>query len=193
MNTKVLIGASTVLLLFFACKQKAPANKEDFFPVVPFLKSQVAQMDTSLASITRYVFVDSTRTDTFYIPREQFRAAARDFLAIPDISKKEFRERFKEDKMFDETLNSVLLTYTPIDPASEQVQREEVLIKPNPSGDKITNIIINLSVDSKDSSVQKRMLWQVDNSFQVVTTRRLAGQPETTTTEKVIWGENEEE
>ena len=95
--------------------------------------------------------------------------------------------------MFDETLNSVLLTYIPVKPEKELIQRQEVLIRPDPSGDKITNIIINLSVDTKDSSVQKRMLWKVDNSFQVVTTRRLAGQPETIVTEKVIWGENEEE
>jgi hypothetical protein len=63
------------------------------------------------------------------------------------------------------------------------------LIRPDPGGDKITSIIINSVNNSKDSSVQKRMLWQVDQSFQVITTRQLPGQPETISTIKVVWNE----
>ena len=186
-----LIIPAFVIVLISSCKQKETTPKEDFFPVLSFLKSQVAKVDTSLNSIRKYVIVDSLTTDTLYIPREQFRDIARDFLAIPDLSESKYKDRYVEEKIFDEMLNSVLLTYTPIKPEKEQIQRQEVMIRPGPSEDKITNIIINLSVDTKDSSVQKRMLWKVDQGFQVTTTRQLAGQPETTRTEKVIWGENE--
>lgn len=186
-----LIIPAFVLLLISSCKQNETTPKEDFFPVLSFLKSQVAKVDTSLNSIRKYVIVDSLTTDTLYIPREQFRDIARDFLVIPDLSESKYKDRYVEEKIFDEMLNSVLLTYTPIKPEKEQIQRQEVMIRPGPSEDKITNIIINLSVDTKDSSVQKRMLWKVDHGFQVTTTRQLAGQPETTRTEKVIWGENE--
>ncbi len=179
------------LALVSSCKQKETEPKEDFFPVLSFLKSQVAKVDTSLNSIRKYVIVDSLTTDTLYIPREQFRDIARDFLQIPDLSESKYKDRYVEEKIFDEMLNSVLLTYTPIKPEKEQIQRQEVMIRPGPSEDKITNIIINLSVDTKDSSVQKRMLWKVDQGFQVTTTRQLAGQPEMIRTEKVIWGENE--
>ena len=65
------------------------------------------------------------------------------------------------------------------------------MIKPNPSGDKITNVIINRVVNTKDSSIQKRLFWKVDESFQVITIKQLNGQPETTSTVKVVWGENE--
>ncbi len=180
-----------LIVLISSCKEKETTPKEDFFPVLSFLKSQVAKVDTSLNSIRKYVIVDSLTTDTLYIPREQFRDIARDFLAIPDLSESKYKDRYVEEKIFDEMLNSGLLTYTPIKPEKEQIQRQEVMIRPGPSEDKITNIIINLSVDTKDSSVQKRMLWKVDQGFQVTTTRQLAGQPETTRTEKVIWGENE--
>ena len=186
-----LIIPAFVIVLISSCKQKETTPKEDFFPVLSFLKSQVAKVDTSLNSIRKYVIIDSLTTDTLYIPREQFRDIARDFLAIPDLSESKYKDRYVEEKIFDEMLNSVLLTYTPIKPEKEQIQRQEVMIRPGPSEDKITNIIINLSVDTKDSSVQKRMLWKVDQGFQVTTTRQLAGQPETTRTEKVIWGENE--
>ncbi len=186
-----LIIPAFVIVLISSCKQKETTPKEDFFPVLSFLKSQVAKVDTSLNSIRKYVIVDSLTTDTLYIPREQFRDIARDFLLIPDLSESKYKNRYVEEKIFDEMLNSVLLTYTPIKPEKEQIQRQEVMIRPGPSEDKITNIIINLSVDTKDSSVQKRMLWKVDQGFQVTTTRQLAGQQETTRTEKVIWGEND--
>lgn len=191
MNIRPLSIITCLLILVVSCKQKQTEQKEDFFPVLSFLKSQVADIDTSLYSIRKYVIIDSLDTDTIYVPREKFREIATDFLTIPDLSEPKYKDRYQEEKMFDETLNSVLLTYTPLDPDKEQVQRQEVLIKPDPSGDKITNIIINLSVDTKDSSIHKRMLWKVDQGFQVITTRQLAGQPETITTEKVIWGENE--
>lgn len=182
----------TVALLPFAeCKQKDKSKEADFFPVLSFIKSQVANIDTSLYPIRKLVYVDSLRTDTIYLPREQFREAAKDFLSIPDLSSSKYDDRYTEDKLFDETMNRVVLTYTPIRPEQEDIQRQEVLIRPDPSGDKITNIIVNRIVNSKDSSEHKRLLWKVDDSFQVITTKQLKGQPETTTTVKVIWSENE--
>jgi len=153
------------------------------------IQSQVADIDTSLHSIRKLVYVDSLRTDTIYIPREQFREAAKDFLSIPDISSSNYEDRYKEEKQFDETLNRVVLTYTPLKPEKEEIQRQEVLIKPDPSGDKITNIIINQVIHTKDSSVEKKLFWKVDESFQVLNTKQLKGQPETNTTIKIVWGD----
>lgn len=179
--------------LFFlsSCKQDEKKEEEKFFPVLSFIKGQVAAMDTSLYSIRKLDFIDSTRTDTSFIHREQFRKIANDFLTIPDISSSKYEDRYKEEKLFDETLNRVMINYTPVYPEKEQVQRQEVLIKPDPSGDKVTNIFIETTVNTKDSAVQKKLLWKVDESFQVTTTRQLAGQSEKTTTYKVVWGENE--
>ena len=181
---------SALLALLVSCgSSDKEEKKESFFPVDAFLKSQVAQVDTTLNTIRQYIIFDSTRTDTNFIRREQFRALAKDFLELPDISASKYSKRYTEVKQFDETLNRVLLTYMPVDPGKELIQRQEVLIKPDPGGDKITSIIINTVNNTKDSAVQKRMLWQVDKSFQVVTTRQLVGQPETTTTVKVVWNE----
>ncbi|MEI9809723.1 MAG: hypothetical protein WDO16_18705 [Bacteroidota bacterium] len=151
----------------------------------------MAHIDTSLYSIRQIIYVDSTRTDTVYFRREQFRELAADFLAIPDLSEPKYEDRFTEDRQFDETLNRVIITYTPVKADKEEIQRQEVLIHPEGSGDKVTSIIIDHYINNKDSSLQKRMLWQVDKSFQVVTTRQLLGQPETTSTLKVIWNEDE--
>lgn len=189
MMKKTSLALSVLLALVSSCGSSGNEKKESFFPVSAVLKSQVAQVDTTLNSIRQYVYVDSTRTDTIYVHREQFRALAKDFLELPDISSSEYKDRYKEDKQFDETLNRALFTYLPVKPEKELIQRQEVLIKPDPGGDKITSIIINTVNNTKDSAIQKKMLWQVDRSFQVVTTRQLVGQPETVTTIKVVWNE----
>ena len=79
---------SVALLSFITCKQKKKAKPENerFFPVLSFIKSQVAQVDTSLFSIRKITYIDSIRADTVYYPREQFRELAKDFLNIPDLA-----------------------------------------------------------------------------------------------------------
>jgi hypothetical protein len=176
------------------CKNKEEKKEEErFFPVIPIIKSQVAQVDTSMYSIRKITIIDSARSDTVFYRREQFRDLAIDFLTLPDISDPQFKGRYKEERQFDETLNRAIFRYMPVNPENEIIQREELLIRPGPPEDKITSIIIDYSISNRDSAVQKKMLWQVDNSFQVTTIRQLPGQKETTTTYKVLWSEGSDE
>jgi hypothetical protein len=184
--------ATLVLFCAVSCKEKKD-DREKFFPVLSFLQSQVADIDTSLYSIRKLVYIDSLRIDTLFIHRGNFREEARDFLTIPDISSSKYRDKYTEEKIYDEMLNRVLITYTPVDPEKEVIQRQEVLIKQDPAGDRVTNIIVNSVVNTKDSAVQKRLLWKVGESFQVTIIKQLAGKTETTTTSKVIWNEDEQE
>ena len=185
----------SALLLPGACKQKKKEKpaEDRFFPVLSFIRSQVAHIDTSLYPIRKLVYVDSTRTDTLFVKREQFRELASDFLRLPDLSDSKFEDRYIEKKTFDTTLNRVILILEPVKPEKEEIQRQEVLIRPDNTGDRVTSIIIDYLLSSKDSLVQKRMLWQVDKSFQVITTRQLPGQAETITASKVIWNEENDE
>ncbi len=162
-----------------------------FFPVLSFLQSQVADIDTSLYSIRKIVIADSLNSDTIYLPREEFREAAKDFLSIPDLSSPEYENRYTEEKQFDEFLNRVILTYIPLKPEKEIIQRQEVLIKPDPSGDKISTIIISEVFNNRDSSIQKRLFWKVNESFQIITVKQLMGKPESNSTVKIVWGEND--
>ena len=94
------ILTSFLLLSFTACKQTEKDTKEKFFPVLSFIQSQVADIDTSLYSIRKLIYVDSLRTDTLYLNRENFREEAKDFLSIPDISSSKYQSRYKEEKQY---------------------------------------------------------------------------------------------
>jgi len=146
----------------------------------------VAHIDTSLYQITKLTSIDST-WDTAYIRREDFRKYAGDFLQLPDLSDKKFAGKYDESKFFDASLNRAIITYTPKD-KEQEIQREEVMIEPNSeTGDKVKNIIVDKLINSKESSITKRMLWNVDESFQVTTIIQQQGREDSTSTIKIQW------
>jgi hypothetical protein len=174
------------ITFLFSCKSKEEKKEEGFFPVLSFIKSEVAHIDTSLFQIIKLVSRDST-WDTIYIKREEFRANASDFLGIPDLTDKAYADKYEESKFFDASLNRAIMTYTPKDKNAE-IQREEVTIEPGQGeADKVKNIIVDKLVVTKDSSVTKRMLWNVGESFQVTSIIQKSGQEDATQTIKVTW------
>ena len=178
------------ILALPACKLKKKEQEKKYVSVLSLIESQVAHVDTSLYSIIKIEETDSLPGDTTYIPREEFRAAAKNFLSIPDLSDKKVAKRYKEETMYDETINRVVITYTPQNPVSEEIQKQELLVTPNAAtGDKVNNIIINRVISNRDSFMKQNMLWQIDKSFQVATTLQKPGKPEKTTTVKVTWNE----
>jgi len=182
-------------LSMVACKQKKKKEpSEQFFPALPYIKSQIKHVDTSIYSIMKIVPVDSVRNDTTYIRREDFEAAAADFLALPDISTSKYEDRYREEKQYDESIDRVLLYYTPEKADKEEIQREDVMIKPDPvnGNDKVTSIIINSVVNKNDTTIEKKMLWNVDKSFQVTTIKQFKDSPETVSTYRVVWNEDNE-
>jgi hypothetical protein len=179
----LLIGA----LLILSCKNKKtnPQDESSFFPVLSFIKSQVAHVDTSVYRIIKVVKTDSTY-DTTYLKREEFREAAKDFLSIPDISSDELKDDYTETKLFIQDLDQVALSYMPKKPDKE-ITRQEVMIKPDGDGDKVQSIFINRINNSKKGSVHKILFWEVDKQFKIVTLTQLPDQPEKTETVEVIW------
>lgn len=159
--------------------------------MVSIIRQQVAKVDTGLYSIMKIVYRDSSHIDTTYINRENFAAEAKDFLETPDLSDQKVAALYKEEPaVHDGLLNRVILTYTPIDPGKVEFKKQELLATPIPGQDaQINDIIIIREINNKDSFMQKKMLWQVDKSFQVVTTSQKPAQPEQVTTVKVTWNE----
>ena len=184
MKTKYFLPSVLVAVAaFYSCKHE---KKNDFFPVTSFISSQVKDVDTSVYSIIRTDKIDST-WDTTYIKREEFRALAHDFLESTDLTNSSIGKKYKEDKIYDESMDRVILTYTPVKENAE-VQREEVVIIPGNTGnDKVRSIIIEKIKDSKDSTIHQHLLWQVDEKFQVVTIIEKNGQPVSSKTVEVSW------
>ena len=179
-----MIGA----LFVGSCKDKKESkNEKNFFPVLSFIKSQVAHVDTSVFRIIKIVKKDST-ADTSYLRREEFREAAKDFLSIPDITSEDLRDEYTETELFVEDLDQVALNYMPKEP-NKEITRQEVMIKAGPDGDKVQSIFINRVINNKSGSIQKILFWEVDKQFRVITLTQLPDSPETKETIEVKWND----
>ena len=167
--------------------KKENKNEKNFFPVLSFIKSQVAHVDTSVFRIIKIVKKDST-ADTSYLKREEFREAAKDFLTIPDISSEDLKDEYTETELFVEDLDQVALNYMPKEP-NKEITRQEVMIKAGPDGDKVQSIFINRVNNNKSGSIQKILFWEVDKQFRVITLTQLPDSPETKETVEVKWND----
>ncbi|MDF2380030.1 hypothetical protein JMG10_01030 [Nostoc ellipsosporum NOK] len=191
MTKHVTIACMAALLLATSCKSKKERKPEDKnFPILGYLQSEALGLDTSLARFVKTVYYDSTHIDTFYIPRQQVREEAKDFLNIPDIFSSKYEDDYTESRRYDETINKVVMTYTAKEENKQGILKQEVIIQPDQvNGDKVTGIFIDTWKSTKDSTVQKRMLWMVGKNFQITKILQLPGQPEKTTITKVEWND----
>jgi hypothetical protein len=184
------IRTIVILLLFTACKNKqknTDAEPNGSFPVLALIQSQVAHVDTSIYTITMSVKKDSVAGDTIFIKREQFRDAAKDFLSLPDISSKKWKDDYTETKDFMQDLGLVVLDYTAKEPDAE-IRKEQVYIEPGPEGeDKVDRIIVDKVYQEKNAIVHKNMVWKMNSHFQVATNIREPGKPDQTTIQTVKW------
>ena len=161
-----------LFLVLESCRSREAqeGGETGFFPVASYLQSQVRHVDTSVYSIVR---ISKTHglTDTTYLKREDFKAAAQDFLSLPDLTQKKLRTRYTETKLYDEDLEKVLLSYAPKNKADGNViRRQDVLIEPDAgAGDQVQTIYVETIAGNSDSTVQKRMTWNVSGRFQVIT------------------------
>ena len=156
------------LLVFciISCKQKKEESK-NFISIVSLIKKQVAHVDTSLYPIMKINIKDSLNSDT------------------------KVARRFKEEPaIYEKLINRVIITYTPIDFEKEEIKKQEMLVTPSPAGDKVNNIIVIKEISNRDSFLQKKMLWQFDKYFQIITTSQKKGKPEESTIIKVSWNED---
>lgn len=188
-----LLTLLAICFIMLSCRTKEKDPPGNFISVVSLIRSQVAHIDTSLYSIVKTVNYDSSRTDTFYIHRENFKAEARDFLEIPDLSDKKVARKYKEEPpIYDQLMGRVIFKYLPLNPEKEEVKSQELLATPVPGADaKINNIIIIREISNRDSFLQKKLLWQMNKSFQIITTTQKPGQPEKVTVTKVTWNEEQ--
>jgi hypothetical protein len=179
---------SVFLFAATGCNDNKGDGEENttFFPVISFLKSQATHVDTSLYRIVKIHTVDKF-SDTVYLKREQFRDYAKEFTTLPDISVEKLKKDYLETRMYDDELKAVILNYSPKKTEGE-IRRQEVLITPNGStGDEVRSIFIDRITDRKDSTVQKRMTWNVDKDFQIITIISKTDGTEKVEILKVIW------
>lgn len=183
-----LFTLSTILLGLIACGDSTPEKK--YISIPSLIEQQVKHIDTSLYSIRQLTSKDTLTPDTNYIRREDFRAAVKDFLSIPDLSDPKQAKLFKEETRYDELLKRVIISYTPIVPDKTDFERIELFVEPDlASGDKVKTILSTRRKGDRNGFEQEEMIWQMDRSCTRIRITRKPAAAEETTTYKLSWNE----
>lgn len=187
------LAAFTAVLLLCGCKAKDKEPPKKYISVKSLIEKQVAHIDTSFYPIIKLVSTDSLHIDTFHIKRENFREVAKDFLDIPDLGVSKIAAGYKENVSFDTLIRRVIITYTPVEPESEEVQKQQLLISEttdNNGDNKVTSILIEKVKKDRNGLLARNMLWQIDKNFLITTTTQKPGEPEVVTVTRVTWNED---
>lgn len=181
----LLLGA----WLLSSCSEK---KKNDFFPVLSFLQSQVKQVDTSLFNIQKIIPLTDSTADTTSIPREKFREEAAAFLSIPDLTQGKYTNQYDSREGFEEEINRATLAYYP-KPGSKglEILRQEVSILPTQSGnDQVKSLYIERVIESKDSTILQKLFWTTDQSFKEVNIIQKTGHPDRIIQKELVWNKS---
>jgi hypothetical protein len=197
MNHRFLAVAA---LLFLACGDKNPATTETspsndtvstpqkYFPVMDFLKSQIAAVDSLPVGLMRYR-TTSSLSDSGYIQREEFRKLAAEFVPAA-LNDSTFKKEFKETSFVDQSTGSATFFYSTANSAID-LKRVDVLTEKTDTYDKVKSIYLEKSWSKGDSLITKKLFWKPERSFQVITqVSKTSGDPETELI-KVVWDNRE--
>ena len=176
------------LMTMPSCKHKKKEWRDtsQYFPTLSFLQGQVKQLENSFYSFTSVTTV-TDHHDTVFLKREQVRAMAADFLDIPNFSDTTQASNYIESDLFDTLLDRGVYTYL-ADDADLEMQRQDVNVtNPGTGQSEVKTIYIEKIIDKGDSVVEKKMIWEVGQYFNIRTIVRKKDQPEAVRNLKVYW------
>jgi hypothetical protein len=195
MRTSIFPALAVILLMITSCKdnEQPSANKsvsdstkinKAYFPVLDFLKGDIRMVDSFSAGIQKYTIIDG-KTDSSYIPLEEFNRIAKEFLP-EDLSTETFEKNYKETSFFDQSTQLYTFTYS-TDNKDLDVQRVDVLINNTQGFDKVKSVYIEKYIISADTSTVKKMYWKAGRSLLINSeTIRASNNPELKQL-RVVW------
>lgn len=179
-----------IAISFIACKQGASSSEEkevnqEPFPVTSFIEGQINQVDSFQYPTIKYL-TENGKKDSALISLQEFDQIAQEF-THPDINSPSLREFYKETNFADQTIKAVTFNYS-TENKDLAIQRVDVVVNASAVGnDKVRSIYMEKQLQAKDTLVFKKMYWSTDRNFQIITTKQVGSQPETTSILKVEW------
>ena len=181
-----LIVLTHIAILFSACKEKKEAKQEPPISVLSIIKGQLNHLDTSLYGITKYETAGNI-TDTTYLTRDEVREFAAPFLSLPEIADKNYYKNYTEERLIDAQQETLNITATAKNENAE-IQKQIIIITlADVSSGKVQSIFIDRYIQSKDSSVEQKLFWEIDKYFSIGNIIEKENQPDKTHFTKVTW------
>jgi hypothetical protein len=175
-----------LLVLLIACKEKDSKSDEGAISAISIIKGQLHELDTSLYQFSRIEIKDND-SDTFFLKRGEVRGLAEPFLSVPDITTDNYSKKYTEDRLIDAEQQTLNITSTAKNENAE-VQRQIIIAAlADLSSGKVKNIYIERYLPSSDSTLEQKLFWEIDKSFQITNIIQKENKPEEIRRIKVDW------
>jgi len=181
-----LILPALIAIFFAACKEKKETDQEPPISALSIIKGQLNSLDTSLYEIIKYETTDNI-TDTVYLKREEARKFATPFLTLPEIADKDYYKNYTEERLIDAQQETLNITSTAKNENAEIQKQIIVIAMADVSSGKVQSIYIDRYISSKDSTVEQKLFWEIDQYFSIGSIMEKENQPEKTRFTKVVW------
>jgi hypothetical protein len=182
-----LIISALAIILFSACKDKEDLKKEAPISALSIIKGQLKKFDSTIYAFTKYERVGD-KTDTAYLRREEVKKIAEIFLSLPEIADEKYHKRYTEEKIVDAEQQTLSITSTLKDGVNSEIQTQMLIIDmADLSNGTISRIFIDSYKNSGDSSIGKKLYWEIDKYFTILTSIEKENQPEKTHYTKIEW------
>ena len=181
-----LIVPALIVILFEACKEKKEVKQESPISALSIIKGQLNHLDSSLYEIVKYESTDNI-TDSSYLKRDEIRKFAAPFLSLPEIADKNYYENYTEERLIDAQQETLSITTTAKNENAEIQKQIIVITLSDVSNGKVQSIFIDRYLSSKDSTVEQKLFWEIDNYFSIGNIIEKDHQPEKTSFTKVVW------
>jgi len=209
---KHILFALVITSTFISCKNHSPnsnapgqdtgivANAADstgadadsshtFFPVADFIGGQVKMVDSLQLPISKYITVNR-KTTPLPATDAEFRALAAAFRQ-PDINDPALRKFYKESSYADQSIPSIVFSYTTTDPMPE-IRKIDVIISPDPAkNDKVKTIYMEKQRESGDTIIRQKLYWKVNHNFMIVTEKQVGKTLLPAQQVKMVWDPTE--
>jgi hypothetical protein len=181
-DTSAIAGDSS------SARTDTSASAKSFFPVSDFIGGQVHLADSFQMPLTKSVTINK-KTITTSLSEAEFHALAMAFRK-PDINDPSLKKFYTESSYEDKSLESVILSYASSNPALE-IQKIDVIVKPNPVGDKVKTIYIEKQWKAGDTTVRQKLYWKASHNFQLITEKQVNNTRLPAELVKVVWDPTE--
>jgi len=185
------------LTLFVSCKEKktsgpsipvgdsAQTRASPYFPVKPYLQSQIREVDSLPGGIMKYIITEEGRQDSGYIKAAEFHELAADYIP-DDLSEPYFTEHFTEASFFDKSNGSGTFFYAAKDNKAS-VKRIDVVSSKGDVYDNVKSIYLETMSSRQDTVIIKKMYWKPGRYFQTITQKATGHTKPVTEVVKVVW------
>ena len=182
-----LIILALAILLVTGCKGKKGEKQESPISAISIIKGQLNKLDSSLYEFKK-IERSENRNDTTYIKRDEVRGLAGPFLSLPDIADKPLSKKYTEERLLDAEQNILSITSTLKENEKEEIEKQMLSVDISDiSNGHVQSIFIDTYKESGDSTIERKLVWEVDKDFTIYTTIQKNNQPEKNYFTKVTW------